>query len=430
MRRLGQGIQLVSADYWSNFNSSVNPLNVKVPQITQPRRLITSRSARYYTPDPLVDHHHAHRLGPNWLTATTNGMNTSAEFTALYNSINWDNGGPNISVRTFNTDGSMNTNGYDVANDPDCWWTVSGCTVPKLQDVNADIYKCPEPDTWGLFYDDGPNCSHNAFYNFLQEQNLRASMFYIGSNVMNWPYGAMRGVQDGHHIAFHTWSHQSLTTLTNQEGLAEFYYTQKMIHLATGVTPRYWRAPYGDVDDRVRWIATQLNLTTILWDYDTNDWQAGDGVPESTVQNTYNEFIQMGNNGSMASGGNIVLTHEINNTTMQLAVENIPNMLKSYKHVVNVATCMNITFPTWSRPVPFPSLANLLRKTAWVRAVPPSTLPRAPGLRAQARFLVGRHVFAQANAGVAVLMTVRGPLRFAFKSFPMGPPFLPSLYVF
>ncbi|KAI8062512.1 chitin deacetylase [Gongronella butleri] len=403
---LAQGIQLVSADYWSNFNSSVNPLNVKVPQITQTTSIDPVTECTYYTPDPSLITITPTDWPSNWLTATTNGMNTSAEFTALYNSINWANA-PNISVRTFNTDGSMNTNGYDVANDPDCWWTVSGCTVPKLQDVNADIYKCPEPDTWGLSYDDGPNCSHNAFYNFLQEQNLRASMFYIGSNVMNWPYGAMRGVQDGHHIASHTWSHQYMTTLTNQEVLAEFYYTQKMIHLATGVTPRYWRAPYGDVDDRVRWIATQLNLTTILWDYDTNDWQAGDGVPESTVQNTYNEFIQMGNNGSMASGGNIVLTHEINNTTMQLAVENIPNMLKSYKHVVNVATCMNITYPYMEQTVAFPSFSQFIAQNSSGAGGAASSITTGAGAQSSSSSSSsGAMSSAQANAGVAILMTV------------------------
>jgi peptidoglycan/xylan/chitin deacetylase (PgdA/CDA1 family) len=66
-------------------------------------------------------------------------------------------------------------------------------------------------------------------------------MFYIGSNVLNWPYGALRGVKDGHHIAGHTWSHQLMTTLTNQEVLAELYFTQKAIKYVTGITPKYWR---------------------------------------------------------------------------------------------------------------------------------------------------------------------------------------------
>lgn len=44
----------------------------------------------------------------------------------------------------------MIVTGYDTQNDPDCWWSSSGCTVPKLKDVNADIYYCDEPETLGL----------------------------------------------------------------------------------------------------------------------------------------------------------------------------------------------------------------------------------------------------------------------------------------
>lgn len=66
-------------------------------------------------------------------------------------------------------------------------------------------------------------------------------MFYIGSNVLNWPYGALRGLKDGHHLCGHTWSHKMMTTLNNQEVLAELYYTAKAIKYVTGVTPLYWR---------------------------------------------------------------------------------------------------------------------------------------------------------------------------------------------
>lgn len=66
-------------------------------------------------------------------------------------------------------------------------------------------------------------------------------MFYIGSNVLNWPYGALRGLKDGHHLCGHTWSHKMMTTLTNQEVLAELYYTAKAIKYVTGVTPLHWR---------------------------------------------------------------------------------------------------------------------------------------------------------------------------------------------
>jgi hypothetical protein len=52
----------------------------------------------------------------------------------------------------------------------------------------------------GYGFDDGPNCTHNAFYDFLASQNQKATMFYIGSNVLNWPLEAQRALADGHQI--------------------------------------------------------------------------------------------------------------------------------------------------------------------------------------------------------------------------------------
>ncbi|KZP07298.1 hypothetical protein FIBSPDRAFT_841405 [Athelia psychrophila] len=46
----------------------------------------------------------------------------------------------------------------------------------------SDITGVLEPQTPGYRFDDGPNYSQNAFYDFLTEQNQKATMFYIGSN--------------------------------------------------------------------------------------------------------------------------------------------------------------------------------------------------------------------------------------------------------
>jgi peptidoglycan/xylan/chitin deacetylase (PgdA/CDA1 family) len=52
----------------------------------------------------------------------------------------------------------------------------------------------------GYAFDDGPNCTHNAFYDYLSSQNQKATLFYIGSNVADWPHEAQRGLVDGHEI--------------------------------------------------------------------------------------------------------------------------------------------------------------------------------------------------------------------------------------
>ncbi|KAG1143743.1 hypothetical protein G6F37_008043 [Rhizopus arrhizus] len=334
---------VTASNYWESISTKINPKNITLPSIKQTTSYDVDTQCTYYTPDSSLITFKESEWPTSWLTATSNGMDESAEFLSLYNSIDWTKA-PNIKPRTLTSDGGLDTSKYSDS-DPDCWWSASTCTTPKLSDVNADIYACPEPETWGLTYDDGPNCSHNAFYDYLSDNKLKATMFYIGSNVMDWPYGALRGMRDGHHIASHTWSHNYTTILSNKEVLAELYYTQKAIKLTTGVTPKYWRPPYGDVDDRVRWIATQLNLTAVIWNLDTNDWAAGDTETVEDVQATYDDYIAMGTNGTFATSGQIVLTHEIDNTTMQLAVDNLAKIQKAYKNVIDVATCYNISYP-------------------------------------------------------------------------------------
>jgi hypothetical protein len=113
-------------------------------------------------------------------------------------------------------------------------------TKSKRNNVPADVIDIPEPRSYGMGFDDGPNCSHNAFYEFLRENNQTATMFYIGSNVMDWPLQAQDAIADGHQISIHTWSHNYMTALTNEQAFAELYYTRKAIKLVTGVTPLSW----------------------------------------------------------------------------------------------------------------------------------------------------------------------------------------------
>jgi peptidoglycan/xylan/chitin deacetylase (PgdA/CDA1 family) len=71
------------------------------------------------------------------------------------------------------------------------------------------------------------------------------------------------------------------------------------IKLVVGVTPTCWRPPYGDVDDRIRAIAKGLGLETVLWQYDSNDWQVGStNVTPAQVDANYQALIQNVQNGT------------------------------------------------------------------------------------------------------------------------------------
>ncbi|CAM0138824.1 hypothetical protein VKS41_005962 [Umbelopsis sp. WA50703] len=374
----------------TNYTSTVDPTKITLPNIPQDTTSDFQTACVWTTPPvPFV----ATDWPTSWQPATTNGMNLTSEFQALYNSIDWTQA-PQIAPRNLSAPGVLDTTGYDTVNDPDCWWTATGCVTPKFPGVLKDISACSEPETWGLTYDDGPNCTHNGFYDFLQQQNLKASLFYIGSNVYDWPYQAQRGVKDGHHISVHTWSHPMITTFDNQNALAELYYATKMIKYVLGLTPLYWRPPLGDVDDRIRWIASQLNLTAIMWNLDTDDWAAGTTVTVQQVEQNYQNFITMGSNGSFANSGNIVLSHELNNMTMSFAETYVPQILKAYKNVVDVATCMNITNPYVENSVTFPVFTSNSSG---------STSPSASGTSGSSSSRYTSNIHANAAVIVAIL---------------------------
>ncbi|KAK0459197.1 uncharacterized protein EV420DRAFT_1538860 [Desarmillaria tabescens] len=253
------------------------------------------------------------------------------------------------------------TNVTYSATDPDCWWSYHQCVQPKLAGLPADIASVPEPDTLGFGFDDGPNCSHNAFYDYLTSQNQKATMFYIGSNVMDWPLEAQRAVADGHEICVHTWSHRYMTSFNSSDAFAELYYTMQAIKLVTGVTPKCWRPPFGDVDDRIRAIANALGLQTVIWKYDSNDWKAGTGnITTATVDANYQALINNATSGTFSTQGTIMLTHELNNYTMSTAMKWYPQLKSAFQYLVPIAVAMNNTQPYVETNYTFPSFQQYI----------------------------------------------------------------------
>lgn len=295
---------------------------------------------------------------PIWVTPGAETF-TTAEFQQVNKSINWSMV-PNIPPNKL-VNGALDLSTYSTS-DPNCWWSYKNCVNPKFPGLKPDISRCPEPGTWGLTYDDGPNCTHNEFYDFLKGQNQTATMYFIGSNVADWPYEAQRAITDKHQVCVHTWSHPYMTTLTNDQVLAELYYTRKAIKYVCNVTPLCWRPPFGDVDDRVRAIALQLNLSTDLWNLDSNDWRM---IPAGTftsaqVDTIFEGFVEMGKNGTYATSGVITLQHELNNGTMSKAQQWYSQIKAAYKHLMPVASCMNITHPYAETNITYPSFNDLV----------------------------------------------------------------------
>ncbi|EJD04398.1 glycoside hydrolase/deacetylase [Fomitiporia mediterranea MF3/22] len=223
---------------------------------------------------------------------------------------------PNISQTTGTA--ACAANPEAAADQSRCWWTCGGCTR------DTDITACPDQLTWGLTHDDGPGFYTPNLLQYLDEKQLKTTFFTIGSRILEEPHTLQTEYMSGHQIGVHTWSHPPLTTLSNEEIIAEFGWTKKITKDILGVTPNTFRPPFGDIDDRVRAIALAMDLTPIIWTrispsatFDTGDFS----IPAGTISSSQviQNFNQIMGNATTINTGFIVLEHDLFEQTVELA---------------------------------------------------------------------------------------------------------------
>ncbi|KAI9251567.1 hypothetical protein BY458DRAFT_559483 [Sporodiniella umbellata] len=207
--------------------------------------------------------------------------------------------------------------------DPYCDWTFTGCLGKD------DLYQCPKGQ-WALTYDDGPSEFSPQLYDYLDKVNVKATFFMVGGQVVKFPDYAMRAYKSGHELAMHTWSHNYMTTLTNEQIVAELKWNELAIKEATGVSPRYFRPPYGDIDDRVRNVAAALGFVPIIWNHDTNDWAAASSPKTFKESWIDGNVTQWAHNAKKAEVGGVSLEHDLYEKTVKAAIRVLPILQKAY----------------------------------------------------------------------------------------------------
>ncbi|UZJ55235.1 hypothetical protein CBS101457_004555 [Exobasidium rhododendri] len=224
------------------------------------------------------------------------------------------------------------------------WWTCGGYTA------STDVTVCPDKDTWGLSYDDGPSPFTPTLLSYLEQQNLKSTFFIVGSRAISRPDLLTYEYMNGHQLSVHTWSHPPLTNMTNEQIVLELGWTKEVIRRITGVTPNTMRPPYGDIDDRVRAICAKMDLTPIIWtsvsqteNYDTEDWKIGAGVVSAAeVVSNFDAIIA---NSSNLDTGYIVLEHDLYAQSVELAVEVVlpAALAKTPKQTLKpIVECLNL----------------------------------------------------------------------------------------
>ncbi|KAJ3273010.1 chitin deacetylase [Terramyces sp. JEL0728] len=215
---------------------------------------------------------------------------------------------------------------------------VCNCTRP------ADIQFCSNRDSWGLSFDDGiqmltegPSASTPIILDYLKANGLTATFFVVGTQVARFPDTVLRAYNEGHQIGIHTWSHPALTTVANANIVAEIQYTINIVQDIIGTRPVYFRAPYGDVDDRVRSILSAMGLKNALWGMDTGDFNLYNN-PNAITEESFTK--QVATFEANKPSGIVDLGHDLVNATAIFATTVRIKVIKnSGRNIMSVAAC-------------------------------------------------------------------------------------------
>lgn len=123
-----------------------------------------------------------------------------------------------------------------------------------------------------LTFDDGPEAGYTAkLCAILDQYQIKATFFCVGRNVVAYPKAMKQLVASGHEIGNHTYSHPVSTQLSIAKLKQQLQKTNAALE-KYGVTPRWFRPPYGEISAADVKAASSLGFATVLWSVDPRDW--------------------------------------------------------------------------------------------------------------------------------------------------------------
>lgn len=124
-----------------------------------------------------------------------------------------------------------------------------------------------------LTFDDGPHPSYTPrLLELLRAKKVKATFFVIGFMAEKYPELVRDIALSGHEVGNHSFSHVTLTKISQEDALIEYEAANLAVAKITGRQPRYCRPPGGDFNNAVIDAGALAGLTTVLWTDDPGDY--------------------------------------------------------------------------------------------------------------------------------------------------------------
>lgn len=195
--------------------------------------------------------------------------------------------------------------------------TTSTTSAGGYQALYPDFYApqtysaTSSPDnTAYLTFDDGPSGNTDIILQTLQEENVKATFFVVGTDNADNLARMRRIVQEGHTIGMHSYSHSYKKIYASVEAfLKDMYQVFNLIKDTTGVAPTCFRFPGGSINSYNKAVYKDIKAEMIRRGFVPYDWNVSSG-DASTTKYTPEQLTGHVLNGIGSKSRIIVLMHD------------------------------------------------------------------------------------------------------------------------
>jgi peptidoglycan-N-acetylglucosamine deacetylase len=182
--------------------------------------------------------------------------------------------------------------------------------------------KCKAPIASGsvaITFDDGPVAERTErVLEILEKHEVKATFFCIGKNVKEHPELAKQIHNKSHLIGNHSYYHGTLFNLQSTKKMkAELVDTNQIIKQTIGLSPRFFRPPYGITNPMLANAMNELNFVTMGWSVRSFDTIAKE------KKKLFTRIIKN------LKAGDIILLHD----RCEITIEVLPELLTYIKSV-------------------------------------------------------------------------------------------------
>jgi peptidoglycan/xylan/chitin deacetylase (PgdA/CDA1 family) len=124
-----------------------------------------------------------------------------------------------------------------------------------------------------LTFDDGPSPYTMQILDILNEQNVKATFFFLGQQLEHYPEAVAATIAQGSVVAWHSYSHSNLPGKPRLEQEQEILSRSPILD-TFDYQVTLFRPPYGNYDQTTKEILEEHGMTMVLWNRDPKDWRA------------------------------------------------------------------------------------------------------------------------------------------------------------